>query len=291
MFDADGRGRGQDAAADHQGRRAGLAGSAARRRCTKLSTDEVQGATSCTRRSAASPSRDINLALASKAVIIGFNVRADAQARKLAENNGVDIRYYNIIYDAVDEVKAALSGMLAPEQQGEPSSALVEVREVFAISKVGTVAGCYGASTASSARRAGPPAARQRRRSTTASSIAASASRTTCARSRPASSAASSLKNYNDIKEGDQLEVLRGQRSGANAVDADAGLKPEPPPSTRRRGFAYGAEQGSQEHATQAIASPTAASRRRPDPARPGRADRRELKDPRVGMVTITRSR
>jgi len=85
---------------------------------------------------------DINLALASKAVVIGFNVRADAQARKLAESSGVQIRYYNIIYDAVDDVKAALSGMLAPEQK-ENQLGLVEVREVYRISKVGTVAGCY----------------------------------------------------------------------------------------------------------------------------------------------------
>src|SRR5438309_1971739 len=85
---------------------------------------------------------DINLALASKAVVIGFNVRADAAARKLAESNGIDIRYYNIIYDAVDEVKAALSGMLTPEKK-ETQTGLVEVREVYKISKVGTVAGCY----------------------------------------------------------------------------------------------------------------------------------------------------
>jgi translation initiation factor IF-2 len=85
---------------------------------------------------------DVNLALASKAVIIGFNTRADAMARKLAETSGVDIRYYNIIYEAVDEVKAALSGMLAPEKK-ENVLGLVEVRQVFRISKVGTVAGCY----------------------------------------------------------------------------------------------------------------------------------------------------
>lgn len=84
---------------------------------------------------------DVNLALASKAVIIGFNARADAMARKLAESNGVDIRYYNIIYEAVDEIKAALSGMLAPERK-ESILGLVEVREVYKISKVGTVAGC-----------------------------------------------------------------------------------------------------------------------------------------------------
>jgi translation initiation factor IF-2 len=85
---------------------------------------------------------DVNLALASKAVIIGFNTRADVAARKLAEHSGVDIRYYNIIYEAVDEVKAALSGMLAPEKK-EAQLGLVEVREVYKISKVGTVAGCY----------------------------------------------------------------------------------------------------------------------------------------------------
>ncbi|MFO1363258.1 MAG: translation initiation factor IF-2 [Burkholderiales bacterium] len=85
---------------------------------------------------------DVNLALASKAVIIGFNTRADAAARKLAESSGIDVRYYNIIYDAVDEVKAALGGMLAPEKK-ENVLGLVEVRQVFRISKVGTVAGCY----------------------------------------------------------------------------------------------------------------------------------------------------
>ncbi|MEB0140003.1 MULTISPECIES: translation initiation factor IF-2 [unclassified Undibacterium] len=84
---------------------------------------------------------DVNLAVASKAVIIGFNTRADASARKLAESNGVDIRYYNIIYDAVDEVKAALSGMLAPEKR-EQIIGMVEIRQVFLVSKVGAIAGC-----------------------------------------------------------------------------------------------------------------------------------------------------
>ena len=85
---------------------------------------------------------DINLALASKAVVIGFNTRADAAARKLAESGGVEIRYYNIIYEAVDEIKAALSGMLAPERK-ENTLGVVEIRQVFKISKIGTVAGCY----------------------------------------------------------------------------------------------------------------------------------------------------
>jgi translation initiation factor IF-2 len=84
---------------------------------------------------------DVNLAVASKAVIIGFNSRADALARKLAENNGVDIRYHNIIYDAVDEVKLALSGMLTPDKK-EEITGLVEIRQVFLVSKVGAIAGC-----------------------------------------------------------------------------------------------------------------------------------------------------
>ncbi len=84
---------------------------------------------------------DVNLAIASKAVVIGFNTRADSGARKLAENNSVDLRYYNIIYDAVDEVKAAMGGMLAPEQKEEVIG-MAEVRSVFVASKIGTVAGC-----------------------------------------------------------------------------------------------------------------------------------------------------
>jgi translation initiation factor IF-2 len=85
---------------------------------------------------------DVNLALASNAVIIGFNTRADAMARKLVAAHGIDLRYYNVIYEAVDEVRAALSGMLAPEQR-ENILGLVEIRQVFKISKVGTVVGCY----------------------------------------------------------------------------------------------------------------------------------------------------
>ena len=85
---------------------------------------------------------DVNLALASKAVIIGFNARADNSARKLAQASGVDIRYYNIIYEAVDEVKAAMSGMLSPDKK-ENILGLVEIRQVYRISRIGSVAGCY----------------------------------------------------------------------------------------------------------------------------------------------------
>jgi translation initiation factor IF-2 len=108
---------------------------------TRLSTDEVKVNIVHAAVGGITES-DVNLALASKAVIIGFNTRADAQARKLAEANSVQIRYYDIIYEAVDDVKSALSGMLTPEQK-ENRLGLVEVREVYRISKVGTVAGCY----------------------------------------------------------------------------------------------------------------------------------------------------
>ena len=105
----------------------------------KLSTDEVKVQIVHAAVGGISES-DVNLALASKAIIIGFNTRADANARKLAEHNGVDIRYYNIIYDAVDEVKAAMGGMLAPEQK-EEALGTAEIRKVFVASKIGTVAG------------------------------------------------------------------------------------------------------------------------------------------------------
>jgi translation initiation factor IF-2 len=105
----------------------------------KLSTDEVKVQIVHAAVGGISES-DVNLALASKAIIIGFNTRADANARKLAEGNGVDLRYYNIIYDAVDEIKSAMSGMLAPEQR-EEALGTAEIRQVFVASKIGTVAG------------------------------------------------------------------------------------------------------------------------------------------------------
>lgn len=84
---------------------------------------------------------DINLALASNAIVVGFNVRADSQAKNLVEREGVDLRYHSIIYALIDEVKAALSGLLAPEFQ-EKIVGLAEVREVFRSSKLGSIAGC-----------------------------------------------------------------------------------------------------------------------------------------------------
>jgi translation initiation factor IF-2 len=121
--------------ADVQGSYEGLAHA-----LTKLTTEEVKVNIVHSAVGGITES-DINLALASKAVVIGFNSRADAAARKLAEHSGVDIRYYNIIYEAVDDVKAAINGMLSPERK-ETILGTVEIRNVFRISKVGTVAGC-----------------------------------------------------------------------------------------------------------------------------------------------------
>ncbi|MBV8247053.1 MAG: translation initiation factor IF-2 [Comamonas sp.] len=122
--------------ADMQGSQEALAAS-----LLKLSTDEIKVQLVYSGVGGISES-DVNLALASKAIIIGFNVRADAQARKTAEGNDVDVRYYNIIYDAVDEVKAAMSGMLAPEKR-EEIIGMAEIRTVFVATKIGTIAGSY----------------------------------------------------------------------------------------------------------------------------------------------------
>jgi len=121
--------------ADVQGSQEALAQS-----LQKLSNDEVKVQLVYTAVGAISES-DVNLAIASKAVIIGFNTRADAGARKLAENNGVDIRYYDIIYDAVDELKLAMSGMLTPDKKEEVIGT-AEIRQVFKVSKIGSIAGC-----------------------------------------------------------------------------------------------------------------------------------------------------
>ncbi|TEA78444.1 translation initiation factor IF-2 [Allopusillimonas ginsengisoli] len=106
----------------------------------KLSTDEVRVQVVHAAVGGISES-DVNLAIASHAVIIGFNVRAEQSAKKLADNNGIDLRYYNIIYDAVDEVRNALSGMLAPEKREEVIGT-AEIREVFSVSRIGNIAGC-----------------------------------------------------------------------------------------------------------------------------------------------------
>lgn len=106
----------------------------------KLSTDEVRVQVVYSAVGGISET-DVNLAAASHAIIIGFNVRADAMAKKTAETDGIEIRYYNIIYDAIDDVKAAMSGMLAPERK-ETGIGLLEIRQTIHVPKVGLIAGC-----------------------------------------------------------------------------------------------------------------------------------------------------
>jgi len=107
---------------------------------SKLSTDEV-GVNIVGSGVGGITESDVNLALASKAIIIGFNVRADASARRVAAEQGVEVRYYSVIYNVIDDVKSAMSGMLAPEFQ-ENIIGLAEVRDVFRSPKIGAVAGC-----------------------------------------------------------------------------------------------------------------------------------------------------
>lgn len=107
----------------------------------QLSTDEVRVAVVHGMVGGINES-DVNLALASNAIILGFNVRADASARKLIEAEGIDLHYYSVIYDAVNDIKEALSGMLSPEIR-EEIVGLAEVRDVFKSPKLGAIAGCY----------------------------------------------------------------------------------------------------------------------------------------------------
>ncbi|HRP29578.1 MAG TPA: translation initiation factor IF-2, partial [Burkholderiaceae bacterium] len=171
----------------------------------KLSTDEVKVRVVHGAVGAISES-DINLAIASKAVVIGFNVRADAGARKLAESNSVDIRYYNIIYDAVDEVKAAMTGMLAPEQREEVIGS-AEIRKVFVASKIGTVAGSM---VTSGVVRRGARFRLLRENVVVHTGEVDSVRREKddVREVKEGFECGIKLKNYNDIAEGDQLEFF-----------------------------------------------------------------------------------
>ncbi|MFN4065312.1 MAG: translation initiation factor IF-2, partial [Parazoarcus communis] len=171
----------------------------------KLSNDEVRVNVIHAAVGAISES-DVNLAQASGAVIIGFNTRADAGARKLAETFGVDIRYYNIIYDAVDEVKSALSGMLSPEKR-EEIIGMVEIRQVFNISKVGAVAGCY---VLEGLVKRGSSVRLLRNHTVVWSGELESLKRfkDDVKEVKFGYECGLQLRNYNDIQEGDQLEVF-----------------------------------------------------------------------------------
>ena len=186
--------------ADVQGSQEALATS-----LLKLSTDEVKVQMVYTAVGGISES-DINLAVASKAIVIGFNVRADAGARKLAEGNGIDIRYYNIIYDAVDELKAAMSGMLAPEKREEVIGT-AEIRTVFVASKIGTVAGCMVTSGFVN-RNAHFRLLRNNVVIYTGELDSLKRMKDDVREVKEGFECGVKLKNYNDINEGDQLEFF-----------------------------------------------------------------------------------
>ena len=175
---------------------------------TRLATDEVKVSVVHAGVGGITES-DVNLAMASRAVIIGFNTRADAAARKLAESAGIQLRYYNIIYEAVDEMKAALSGMLAPERK-EAVIGMVEVRQVFRISKIGTVAGCY---VLEGAVRRGAQVRVLRDNVVIHTGDIDSLKRfkDDVREVKAGFECGLSLKNFSDIKEGDQLEVFEVQ--------------------------------------------------------------------------------
>jgi translation initiation factor IF-2 len=186
--------------ADVQGSQEALASS-----LLKLSTDEVKVQVVHAAVGGISES-DVNLAIASKAVIIGFNVRADAGARKLAEGNAVDIRYYNIIYDAVDDVKAAMTGMLAPEQKEEPLGT-AEIRVVFVASKIGTVAGSM-VTSGLVRRNARFRLLRDNVVIYTGEIESVRREKDDVKEVKEGFECGIKLKNYNDIAEGDQLEIF-----------------------------------------------------------------------------------
>jgi len=171
----------------------------------KLSTDEVKVQLVFAGVGGISES-DVNLAIASKAVIIGFNVRADVGARKLAEGNDVDLRYYNIIYDAVDELKAAMSGMLAPEKREEVIGS-AEIRTVFVATKIGTIAGCM-VTAGQVTRSAHFRLLRDNVVIYTGEIDTLKRLKDDVREVKEGFECGIKLKNYNDIKEGDQLEFF-----------------------------------------------------------------------------------
>ncbi len=186
--------------ADVQGSQEALAQS-----LLKLSTDEVKVQLVYAAVGAISES-DVNLAIASKAVIIGFNTRADAGARKHAENNGVDIRYYDIIYDAVDELKLAMSGMLTPDKKEEVIGT-AEIRQVFKVSKIGSIAGCMVTSGVVR-RTARLRLLRNNMVIFTGELESLKRFKDDAREVKESFECGLNIKNYNDIMEGDQLEFF-----------------------------------------------------------------------------------
>lgn len=171
----------------------------------KLSTDEVKVDIIASGIGAITSS-DVTLAVASTAVIIGFNVRADSAAKKLAEVDGVELRYYNIIYDLIDDVKKAMTGLLSPDMK-EQIIGIAEVREVYRSSKFGSIAGCMVVEGA--VKRTNPIRVLRdnvviyegtleslKRFKDDASEV------------KKGMECGIGVKNYNDVREGDQIEVF-----------------------------------------------------------------------------------
>lgn len=185
---------------DVQGSYEALAGS-----LKKLSTDEVKvnvihsGVGGITE-------SDINLAVASGAVVIAFNVRADSGARKLAENEDINIRYYNIIYDAINDVEAAMTGMLSPEEK-EQIIGMVEIRQVIPVSKVGNIAGCM-VTDGVVKRDASVRLIRQNVVIHSGKLDSLKRFKDDVKEVKQGYECGLMLKNYNDIIEGDQLEIF-----------------------------------------------------------------------------------
>ena len=172
---------------------------------TELSMDEVK-VNVVTAATGGISETDVNLAIASKAIVIGFNVRADAAARRIIENEGVDLRYFSIIYEVIDTVKHAISGMLAPEVR-EEIIGIAEVRDVFRSKKLGSIAGCIVSEGV--VRRSSPIRVLRdnvviyegeleslRRFKDDVNEV------------RSGTECGIGVKNYNDVKVGDQIEVF-----------------------------------------------------------------------------------
>ena len=172
----------------------------------KLSTDEVRVKVVSTGVGGISES-DINLAMASQAIIIAFNVRADGGARRLAAENEIDIRYYSVIYEAIEDVKQALSGLLSPETREEVIG-LAEVREVFKASGFGAVAGCL---VVEGTVKRGNPIRVLRDNVVIYEGELESLRRfkDDVSEVRTGTECGIAVKNYNDVRPGDQIEVYQ----------------------------------------------------------------------------------
>jgi translation initiation factor IF-2 len=171
----------------------------------KLSTDEVRAKLISTGVGGINES-DINLAAASDAIVIGFNVRADASAKRIAGDHGIEIRYYSVIYDIIDDIKAVMSGMLTPEQQ-EKIIGLAEVKDVFRSPKFGDVAGSI---VVDGVVRKGQPIRVLRDNVVIYEGELESLRRFKDAveEVRMGTECGIAVKNYNDVKPGDQIEVF-----------------------------------------------------------------------------------